>query len=200
MEVICICGKARAGKDTAAGYLRDALKTKGKKVLIFHYADLLKFLCKQYFEWNGEKDETGRTLLQRIGTDVIRKKMPDYWVKFLNDILYLFSDEWDYVIIPDCRFHNEICGIDIPGRDSKIRTMRITRGADFDNGLTEEQKKHPSETALDNFPVDVAIYNGGSLERLRRLMQDYVNCVLESPSNEVDFMISLEDTVCSAMK
>ncbi len=41
----------------------------GYKVLIAHYADLVKYVAKTFFEWNGEKDEYGRSLLQHIGTE-----------------------------------------------------------------------------------------------------------------------------------
>ena len=78
MKVILISGKARHGKDTLAGMMKEELERKSKRVLIAHYADLLKFICKNFFGWNGEKDDNGRALLQRVGTDVIRKQNPDY--------------------------------------------------------------------------------------------------------------------------
>ena len=63
-KVICLSGKAQAGKDTSAEIIRKLLLGYGERVLIIHYADLLKFMCKQLFHWNGEKDERGRHLLQ----------------------------------------------------------------------------------------------------------------------------------------
>lgn len=59
-KVICISGKAQHGKDTTATILKAALEGRNNKVLIFHYADLLKYLCKEYFGWNGEKDELNK--------------------------------------------------------------------------------------------------------------------------------------------
>ena len=79
-----------------------------KRVLICHYADLLKYICKTFFVWDGVKDEKARSLLQRVGTDTIRKQNPDYWVEFISEFLKMFPDEWDYVLIPDARFPNEI--------------------------------------------------------------------------------------------
>ena len=49
MKVITISGKAQNGKDTTAGLLKAALEADGYKVLITHYADLLKYICKQFF-------------------------------------------------------------------------------------------------------------------------------------------------------
>ena len=46
MKVICISAKARHGKDTAAEIMIEYLEMQGKKVLITHFADLLKYLCK----------------------------------------------------------------------------------------------------------------------------------------------------------
>ena len=156
LKIILISGKAQHGKDTAAQLLKKAMEADGKRVLIAHYADLLKYLCKTYFAWSGEKDERGRELLQRIGTDVIRKQMPDYWVKFMSEFLSMFYAEWDYVIIPDCRFPNEIEFFNRTEFDTA--SVRIYR-PDFESTLTAEQQKHASETALDWFDFDYYIDN-----------------------------------------
>ncbi len=161
MKVILISAKAQHGKDTAAELLKEMLNG---KVLIGHYADLLKYICKTYFDWNGEKDEAGRTLLQRIGTDIIRKKQPDYWVKFLADIITFFPEKWDYIIIPDCRFPNEI---EYMKKRFDTTTIRVKR-LNYDNGLTEEQKQHPSETALDNYKFDYYINAPSGIDNLKK--------------------------------
>ena len=64
MRVIAISGKGESGKDTIAKMLKQQLEEQNYKVMIIHFADVLKFVCRQYFNWNGEKDEHGRTLLQ----------------------------------------------------------------------------------------------------------------------------------------
>ena len=68
MKVLCISAKAQHGKDTAAGIIKEYLESKGKRVLIIHYADLVKFVCTKFFNCDGQKDEKGRTLLQYGGT------------------------------------------------------------------------------------------------------------------------------------
>lgn len=55
MKVITISGKAQNGKDTTAGLLKAALEADGYKVLITHYADLLKYICKQFFGGTDRK-------------------------------------------------------------------------------------------------------------------------------------------------
>jgi hypothetical protein len=157
MKVCCISAKARHGKDTAAAMIAEYLESKGQRVLITHFADLLKFICVKFFGWNGDKDEKGRTLLQRIGTDVIGAK---YWAKFIVDILKFFEDEWDYVLIPDCRYPIEMTMME-DNFDTVL--LRVERPG-FDNGLTDAQKAHPSEVSLDNYCYDALLYNDGSLE------------------------------------
>lgn len=163
MKVILISGHAQHGKDTTAKIIRARLHARGFRVVITHYADLLKFLCMQFYGWNGEKDEHGRALLQRVGTDIVRKKNPDFWVQFMASVLKVFEDEWDFVLIPDTRFPNEVDGLRKEGFD--CTHVRIVRD-DFENTLTVEQRMHPSETALDYTEPDSTIHNGGTFKAL----------------------------------
>lgn len=156
MKVICLSGYARHGKDTAATFLKESLEDRGNRVLIAHYADLLKYICKTFFSWNGQKDDAGRTLLQYVGTDVVRKKKPNFWVGFITDILTLFNNEWDYVIISDTRFPDEVTYL----KDAGLDTIHIrVRRENFVSPLTKEQQNHPSETALDNTEPDIVVIN-----------------------------------------
>lgn len=170
-KVICISAKAQHGKDTSAAMIYEELTRRGWKVLITHHADLLKFMAKNLFGWDGVKDEHGRHILQYIGTDVIRKKEPDFWVNYLISVLRLFDGEWDYVLIPDCRFPNEIQGY----KDAGFSTTHIrVRRENFVSPLTEEQQKHISETALDNIEPDIWLINDGSIEDLRKKICDLI--------------------------
>jgi len=171
MKIITISGKAQHGKDTTAVILRDMLTADGYKVLITHYADLLKYMCSTFFGWDGKKDETGRRILQYVGTDVIRKKRPDFWVDFIIDVLTLFPDKWDFVLIPDCRFPNEIQRLKDARLD--ITNLRVVR-ENFVSQLTAEQREHPSETALDNYTPDYYIINNGSLSDLTQKLSDWL--------------------------
>ena len=64
--VITVSAKAQHGKDSFATAFKKIAEENENKVLIIHYGDILKYVCKQYFGWNGEKDEVGRTLLQHV--------------------------------------------------------------------------------------------------------------------------------------
>lgn len=159
MKIITVSAKAQHGKDYTANLLKDKLESLGYSVLICHYADLLKYICKQFFGWDGRKNEEGRTLLQKVGTEGVRKVFPNYWVDFIKTILALFPDEWDYVIIPDTRFPNEIEALKEDGFN--VVSLHVTR-PNFENNLTEEQRQHPSETALDGYLFDHEIVNDGT--------------------------------------
>lgn len=161
---ICISGKAQHGKDTAATILSDELKKHGKSVLVIHQADLLKFICKTYFNWNGKKDDFGRTLLQRVGTDVIRKEKPDFWVDFIEEVTSFFDGTWDWILVPDVRFQNELERLKTP--TSNVIHIRVQR-PNFVSPLSEEQQRHPSETSLDNAEYDYLLINDGNLDKLK---------------------------------
>lgn len=171
LKIYTISGKAQHGKDTFANILYEELTNKGHRVLLTHYADLLKFICKSLFNWDGQKDEKGRHILQYVGTDVVRKERPDYWVEFVIDMIDLFGENWDYVIIPDTRFPNEIDRL--KGHYDKVEHIRVVR-PNFTSTLTEEQLKHPSETALDDVLPDLTIFNSDTVQELRELVKTYI--------------------------
>lgn len=151
--IIPIMGKAKHGKDSLAEYLKQQFENKGKEVLVVRYADYLKYILKKYFDWNGKKDENGRQLLQSIGTNLCRNNNPDVWVNVVIEFIKSLGNKYYAILIPDARFENEINRWYEEG--FKVITIRVKRlnedGSLYDNGLTEEQKKHSSETALDDY-------------------------------------------------
>lgn len=165
MKIILIAGKSESGKSLSANIIKENLENEGKKVIVLSFASYLKFIAKAYFGWDGNKDETGRTLLQHLGTDVVRKKNPDFWVKTIFDFIYTFEDEFDYFILDDTRFENEITYFqkNDPFSYLSIRVERL----DFENSLTPEQRKHPSETNLDNWEFDSWIYSYSGYDELK---------------------------------
>lgn len=171
MKVIAISGKAQHGKDTSAAIMKDMLVADGNRVLITHYADLLKYMCRTFFGWDGQKNDSGRHILQYVGTDIIRNKRPDFWADFIIDVLTLFQDDWDFVLIPDCRFPNEVERLKKAGLD--MTHMRVIR-ENFISPLSPEQQIHPSETALDNYVPDCYIENKGSIGDLTKILSDWL--------------------------
>lgn len=174
MKVLCISAKAQHGKDTAATLIKEYLEAQGKRVLITHYADLVKFVCTKFFNWDGQKDEKGRTLLQYVGTDIISSQQPSYWVDFVISILKFFENEWDYVLIPDCRYPVEVTRMSTA---FETQLLRIER-PNFESGLTEKQKQHVSETSMDNYFFDAIIYNDSTLESFKEKLIEFTNTYL----------------------
>ena len=174
MFVVLISGKAGHGKDTFALYFKEIAEQDGKKVLIIKYGDILKYVLRQYYNWDGNKDEAGRELLQRVGTDIFRVNNPDTWVNCVIEIVKGFGSTYDYVLVPDVRFPNEINNW--MGSYMDFSTVRINRynsdGTLFDNqDLTTEQKKHISEVALDDYIFDYVV-NNFELEELKQKAEE----------------------------
>ena len=165
MKVILICGKAESGKDTAAGFMESWCKANGKRVMVTHYADLLRYICAKYLGWDGKKDEAGRKLLQTVGTDIFRKEYPDIWVDHIAAVLKCLGHNWDFVIIPDCRFPNEVTRLKDQGFD--VTTARIIREGVTNNGrISDRQRTHSSETSMDEWDADTEIYNNDGISEL----------------------------------
>jgi hypothetical protein len=161
-KIILISGKAENGKTTTANYMRLSLESKGYNVIVTRYAKYLKEVATDYCGWNGIKDEYGRNLLQQLGTDIIRKKLnkPLFHVGRTCEDIEITQDYYDYVIIDDARYENEIY---YPKTmfGNKVVSIRVNRinedGSMWQSNLTDEQKNHISETSLDDFRFDYYI-------------------------------------------
>lgn len=175
MKILMISGKSGSGKDAVAFILKEKLAD--KKVLVIHFADLVKYYAFQYYNWSGEKDEKGRALLQKIGTTIMRGFNQDYWARIVAEFLAATINEFDYVLIPDWRFKNEYEVVS--SYNKNVSTIRINR-YDKDNNLyinpslTPEQAAHISETELDNFSFDYVIDNKGDLDTLEESVKTII--------------------------
>lgn len=167
IQIILIAGSAQNGKDSIGKIIKELYP---EKTLIVHFADYLKYICSQYLDWDGKKDEAGRQLLQQWGTNYVRNQYDrDFWAKSALRIVELFSNKYKYFVLPDWRFPNE-SQIFIKAYGDLVKCVKVTRPG-FDNGLTEEQKNHESETALDKYHMDYYIENSGSLEELKEAVK-----------------------------
>ena len=171
-QIFLISGLAQHGKDSTAMFLKQKLNGKS---LIVHNADYLKYICKQYLNWDGTKNKESRTMLQKIGTEKIRIefKKPLYWIEKVCDIIEIFYNEFDYFLIPDIRYENEIF---LPKArfPNMVTTIRVNR-IGFDNGLTEKQKNHISETSLNNFEFDYTIESKSGLKFLSKEVDTFLH-------------------------
>lgn len=170
MQILAISGRARHGKDTVAELISDQLHAQNLRIAILHYADPLK-LCLCSLGWDGQKDERGRELLQH-GAERIRAKDRYFLINFVLSFIGLFEDDFDFLIIPDVRFPNEISSLKEAGYT--VRHIHVFR-PNYISTLTETQKAHFSEHALDHVLPDYTIINNGSIDRLAASVGNYLN-------------------------
>lgn len=161
-RIILISGKAESGKDTLANILAEYSTS---RTMIIHYADILKYVAEKYWGWNGLKDEAGRSLLQQVGS-IIRERNPDYMINTVIQMIHIHKPIFDIFIVPDVRMPREITDIVQVYTDIRIDVVRVKTVRE--NSLTEEQRGHITETALDNYDFPYIIDNNGSLEDLRK--------------------------------
>ena len=165
-QIYIIGGKARAGKDTVAAFIKEEMEKQKKKHLNIQYSFYIKEYAKKISNWDGNENTKPRELLQKLGTDIIRKNLGDeFLIKKLVDDLKVYSLFFDCITVSDARLKKEI---DIPKINfDNVKSIHIIR-PNFDNGLTEEEKKHPTEIDLDDYGnFDYEIINDGSLDDLR---------------------------------
>lgn len=151
--IVGLSGYARSGKDTAgealveAGYERRAM------------ADAVKRFAA-HIGWDGQKDETGRRLLQDVGVAAREVFGEGVWVDAtLGDL-----DPDDRVVVTDVRFRNEASAIsDVGGI-----IVRVTRPG------VGPANDHVSEVDLDDWGFDATITNDGTIADLRRKILDLV--------------------------
>ena len=107
----------------------------------YEWIDFKQFVTqetkKNVTDWLAKM--SGREILQVVGTDIFRRVDYDVWVNAcLRQIEF---DKPELAIVTDCRFPNEVNGIQKAGG----KVVRFTR-APFADG-----DQHKSETALDNY-------------------------------------------------
>lgn len=170
-KIYIVCGKARHGKDTIAEMIRNYYLENSYDVLNLQYSSYIKEYAKKISNWDGSEETKPRELLQQLGTNVIRDKIDEaFFVKKIVDDIKVYSFFFDVLTISDARFKLEV---DTP-RDNfeNVVIIRVNR-PNFDNGLTEEQKMHRTETDLDDYKkYDYVIENDGSLEDLKEKVND----------------------------
>lgn len=175
-KIIILSGKARAGKDTTMIFLNEIYNN----IIQLQYGSYIKEYAKKISNWDGSEETKPRELLQQLGTNIIRENIDNkFFVKKMIDDIKVYSYFFDTIVISDARFKIEID--DIKNTFNNVIAVRIER-PNFDNGLTLEQKKHPSEIDLDDYnKFDYKLINDGTLEDLKKKVEKLVE-VIENES------------------
>jgi hypothetical protein len=180
---IALIGKARSGKDTAAGFLVreraytrvafadplkemalgiDPLIPAGRVIGQRLHARLSQLVADVGWEYAKDHYPEVRAVLQRIG-QTQREFDADYWVNVAARKI-AGAEAWNLpVVVTDVRYLNE--AVMLRARGFKI--IRIIRPR---VGVTMKEARaamHASENELNDYPTDAVIYNDGDLAQLR---------------------------------
>ena len=162
--IVGFSGKMIVGKTTSSNYLIE------KGFVKLSFADKIKEIAKNYFGWDGAKDEKGRKLLQSIG-DVGRSYDPDIWIRYVDHQVQSLEnfDKVNQFTIDDIRFENEIKWIE-KNNGIVIKISRNTKYATNLHGTT-----HISENELNNYHFKHSIENNGTFEELYKKIDKIIN-------------------------
>jgi len=131
-------------------------------------------------DWYNKKTMITRTILQLVGTDIIKKRVDNNW--WVNQVKSrAIASESDVILITDCRFPNEIT--EMFDENYETIVIRIAR-----NINTQEQiASHQSETALDDWKVwNYIVENNGTLENLQTSALTIINDLTEKKEYDCD--------------
>lgn len=151
--LIAFCGRAGAGKSTAAGMLSGHAQTS--------IGAPIKRIARS-MGWNGEKDEAGRRLLQLLGMECGRECIGQHcWLSiWKEDTAYRLNNRLP-VVVDDIRFDNEAREIHHLGG----LVLRVTRPGEPTRWPWSSV--HPSERGVSECWVDATVENKGNLSDLR---------------------------------
>ena len=187
-NIIGLCAKKRAGKDTLAYHL---IENYG--YVRYAFADPLKNACREIFLLNDEQmdgslketfdDRWGvspRVLFQRIGTEMFREKLTNVFpeMETIANNLWVYRFEQWYkeqlkenpnlkVVITDCRFPNEI---NVIKRLNGI-IIKIDRDSKTNND------SHASEKNIDNIKGDYLLENNTTIEEYYQKMDELMSVI-----------------------
>jgi len=186
--LIAFSGKARSGKGECSNALEKIAVQKGLTYKKISFADGIKDIAREYFDWDGSKElyilktrsvppttapipivqDRGRQLLINIGQH-FRAIRPTIWADIAYKRILKYEKEQSKNVvfcIDDLRFKNEI---DIVRKYSNSLIVRVVR----ENGQLSIDDI--SEKDCDDVKFSHTINNNGSLEDLAREVEKIYN-------------------------
>ena len=166
-KIYLLSGKARNGKDTIAGYLKEFYEKDGKKVIFSRAGKYIKFYAMELTDWDGSEDTKPRKLLQELGTDVIRNKLnkAEMFIQRQLDDIEIYSYFYDVIIVPDIRLPREIDSV--REKFDNVFVIKVNR-INFESSLNANEKAHVTEVAMDNYDDIDYIVTNDTLEELEK--------------------------------
>lgn len=186
--VIGITGRMKSGKNQVAEYIKECIEERAKKpgstlrrfkVKIYAFADPLKECLINTFgihrsavytqegkaSMSYRWGMTYREMLQKFGTDAVRKNLhDDAWIFAMDNYISNITED-TILIIPDVRFKNEARLCDNYGWVvNVVRPSIVTKWMKFKEAL---HLVHPSEQPLTSRYYDYEIVNDKDLKSLK---------------------------------
>ncbi|MBP5679305.1 MAG: hypothetical protein J6X28_05740 [Bacilli bacterium] len=179
MKIFVIGGKAKTGKNTFGEYLREELKDYGYKPCVMHITQPLYAFAENYFEWDGNENTKPREFLQKMGIEIIQKKLgkKDFLLNRLMEDMDILSEFFDAFIITDARLIHEFETLKEHYDD--VVTIKLER-KNYKDEMTEEERNHITETELDQYDdFDYIIEN--------KTLKDLETSAIEIVRNEENY-------------
>lgn len=175
-KIIIFAGKARAGKDTCALYIKEYSEKNNLKYANLQFSYYIKMYAKIISDWDGSEETKPRTLLQQLGTEVIRYQIDnEFFIKRIIDDIKVLSYFCDVITISDARLPEELDLVKKAYQDAiKIKVERPS----LENSLTSTEKKHATEIGLNNYTdYNYIINNDGTLEDLKIKVEELMKTI-----------------------
>ena len=171
MKIFLVSGASRNGKDTIGNFIEDYCKENNIKVCRTQIAKHLKMYVKDYFGWDGSEETKPRTLLQELGTDVIRGKLnkPYFFANRTVEDLDILSHFFDVALVTDIRVPLEIESIKEKFDD--VVVIKVER-INYEQEMTAEQQNHKIENSMNDYnDYDYVLIN----DTLEKLNEDVIH-------------------------
>ena len=154
------------------------VKLKGLKSVNLQFSAYIKMYAKVISGWDGNEDTKPRSLLQELGTNIIRNKIDnEFFIKRIICDIKVYSYYCDVITISDARLPLEMDSI--ASEFNNVYKISIER-PNFNNNLNNTEKKHITEVALDNYDdYDYKLVNDGTIEDLNKKIIKMVDEVLK---------------------
>ena len=147
--IFIVSGKASSGKDTTCNFINNYVELKKMKCINLQFSSYIKMYAKEIFNWDGSEESKPRTLLQELGTDIIRNKIDEkFFINRIIEDIKVYSYYFDFITISDARFKEELDSI--YNEFDNVYKLRID-GPLFENNLNEKEKNHITEVSLDDY-------------------------------------------------
>lgn len=175
--ILVVAGKSGSGKDTFCKMLKEYVKEKELKTINLQFSSYIKTYAKNITNWDGSEDTKPRTLLQELGTEIIRNNIDKkFFINRIIDDIKVYSYFFDIITISDARLPEELD--EIYSAFNNVYKINIKKD-NVINKLDEKQSKHHTEIALDNYDnYNFIIENNGSLDELKEKMINIIDEVI----------------------